>query len=335
MSQRLEWLDIMKGFTMILVVLGHIMNNMDLFNHPINVWLHRFHMPFFFMLSGFMALKTLEKNFLSNFRNKTRTLLLPFIFCGTAYAWTFNKFTNYIFSEDHTGYWFLISLWTCWMVFLPIIYILKRFKIGCILCVRLFVLLIPFFIGNLIMKNIPDIFIQTLTLSKTCSDYRFFVMGYILGEIYFNNKKNVIGFTGGVSKLYLPIHVGIMELIFFIFSIALIAKHYWISCFPITIQQILLSYSLFVLLYSMSPIINENIRRILSYIGKNSLGIYIFHFFFVYQFPLTNIGEISSGFQFLIALILSLLVIGATLLITPIFNNNKILSLLFLGKKII
>lgn len=332
MSQRLEWLDIMKGFTMILVVLGHIMNNMDLFNHPVNIWLHRFHMPFFFMLSGFMALKALEKSFLGNFRNKTRTLLFPFVFCGTAYAWTFGKFTDYIFKEDHAGYWFLISLWTCWMVFLPIIYILKRFRMGRVLYVRLFVLLIPFFIGNLIMKNIPDIFTQTLTLSKTFSDYRFFVMGYVLGEIYFNNKKNVIGFIGGGI---LPICIGIMELIFFVFSIALIAEHDWVSHFLMTIQQILLSFSLFVLLYSMSPIINENIRRVLSHIGKNSLGLYIFHFFFVYQFPLTNMGEMSGGFQFLIALVLSLLVIGATLFITPVFNANKILSFLFLGKKIL
>lgn len=46
MKQRLIWLDVMKGITMILVVLGHVLNNMQLFNQPVNNWLHQFHMPF-------------------------------------------------------------------------------------------------------------------------------------------------------------------------------------------------------------------------------------------------------------------------------------------------
>ena len=47
MSKRIEWLDIAKGITIILMVLGH-----SSIPKPISNWIWSFHMPLFFFASG-------------------------------------------------------------------------------------------------------------------------------------------------------------------------------------------------------------------------------------------------------------------------------------------
>lgn len=88
---------------MFLVVLGHVLNNMGLFTHPVNLWLHQFHMPFFFMLSGFLAVRTLKKKLYISLKTKLITLMLPFIACGGTYALTFGTMTDFIYTEAHAG----------------------------------------------------------------------------------------------------------------------------------------------------------------------------------------------------------------------------------------
>lgn len=49
-ASRLEWLDVMKGVAILLVVVGHVLNNMQLMHSPVNLWIHQFNMPFFYAL---------------------------------------------------------------------------------------------------------------------------------------------------------------------------------------------------------------------------------------------------------------------------------------------
>ena len=101
MKQRIEWLDAMKGIAIILVILGHIYNSMNLFLQPINQWLHLFHMPFFFMLSGFLAIRTSSKSLIENIKNKFISLIIPFIIGGTIFSLTMESLNNYIFDLHH------------------------------------------------------------------------------------------------------------------------------------------------------------------------------------------------------------------------------------------
>ena len=49
-SKRIEFLDNIKGFAIILVILGHSYSNENL----LITWLNAFHMPLFFAVSGFL-----------------------------------------------------------------------------------------------------------------------------------------------------------------------------------------------------------------------------------------------------------------------------------------
>ena len=73
MRSRLYWLDIAKGITILLMVLGHTSIPLVLSNF---IW--AFHMPLFFIASGWTTnwQKTDFKGFI---KKKSRTLLLPFL----------------------------------------------------------------------------------------------------------------------------------------------------------------------------------------------------------------------------------------------------------------
>lgn len=98
MKQRIEYIDAIKGLAIFLMVMGHaIAWNYDDYNavcnfHPeqtINVkmggaiWqlIYSFHMPLFFMVSGFLMYKAYQwSDFLSFTKKKIIRLLLPWGF---------------------------------------------------------------------------------------------------------------------------------------------------------------------------------------------------------------------------------------------------------------
>ena len=88
---RMEWLDAMRGFTMILVVAHHV--STDCFGQDIKQsaalsFLVLFRMPLFFFVSGFLAysskvewtLRTLGQNLLKNVRCNSFLLSFSLLF---------------------------------------------------------------------------------------------------------------------------------------------------------------------------------------------------------------------------------------------------------------
>lgn len=78
MTQRLAWVDAMKGFLMILVVIGHYPGEMD---HPILTYIYWFHMPAFFLLSG-LFFHPVSKNQAigKSLKKRMLQLMIPYVF---------------------------------------------------------------------------------------------------------------------------------------------------------------------------------------------------------------------------------------------------------------
>lgn len=72
-GKRIEWLDIAKGLGILSVVFGHCIP----LSNPLCQLIFQFHMPLFFMLSGFTFSE--KDSFLTTFKKKAKTLLLPFV----------------------------------------------------------------------------------------------------------------------------------------------------------------------------------------------------------------------------------------------------------------
>lgn len=72
-NSRIPWIDLAKGITILLVVLGHI----SFLPKPILGIIYSFHMPLFFFLSGVLLFRRQEA-FSSFALKKARTLIRPY-----------------------------------------------------------------------------------------------------------------------------------------------------------------------------------------------------------------------------------------------------------------
>lgn len=55
--ERVKWIDYLKGFAILLMVIGHYQGTPTF----LNVWIYAFHMPLFFFLSGYLSENILNR----------------------------------------------------------------------------------------------------------------------------------------------------------------------------------------------------------------------------------------------------------------------------------
>ena len=87
MTKRIDWISILQGWSMLLVVIGHVTLT-NKFNDPstpistmIETIIYRFHMPLFILISGFLYHRTaFNSPPLQMLTNKVRRLLIPYFF---------------------------------------------------------------------------------------------------------------------------------------------------------------------------------------------------------------------------------------------------------------
>lgn len=76
-SKRIDWIDLAKGFCILLVVFHHVSSVLDV-DYPFSVQARGFRMPLYFILSG-LFFKQYE-GFVGFLKRKTNKLLIPFLF---------------------------------------------------------------------------------------------------------------------------------------------------------------------------------------------------------------------------------------------------------------
>ena len=130
MTARNEHIDVMKGFAILLVLLGHrfMSNTMDGAQHPLAIIIYSFHMAFFFFISGYVNEYTGQlvmkgpKRFMLD---KFRTLLLPFVvwtlichFANANGSFSIEGFVSDLNFYPERGYWFLPILFVFFVIYL-------------------------------------------------------------------------------------------------------------------------------------------------------------------------------------------------------------------------
>mgnify|MGYP002623631565 CR=1 FL=1 len=135
-TARLEYVDYAKGVMILLVVVGHICQYY--FGRgkyePMYGFIYSFHMPLFFLLSGYVVGVTQKRIQSQTFRkwlgHKVQTLLVPFAVWGL-FIYRFidpvgsapldiEALRLLVVSPDNNGAWFLISLFCIQVVCYPV-----------------------------------------------------------------------------------------------------------------------------------------------------------------------------------------------------------------------
>lgn len=192
--QRNISVDIIRGFAMLLVVLGHTISGItanyeDSFMFQI-IW--TLQMPLFILISGYVTRYskpiTSTSMLLEHLKKRSISYLLPWV------IWTFiirgmilnqTNFFNlkYLVWNMDTGYWFLITIWTISVIYGCSDYLCNKFKAENV-SMKIFLHLLCFVIGMIILLLVVllagyDFFCLKLTLYYI----PFYFLGYMFGQL--------------------------------------------------------------------------------------------------------------------------------------------------------
>lgn len=133
MKTRIPAFDAVKSFAIFLVVWGHSIQYLmphDFFHNPMFELIYAFHMPLFMMVSGFFAFSSTKPPFIRMIKHKFIQLILPCISWGIlsillhtvkivfkGEALDINTLAASIYHTLNGNYWFLKSLFCCYLIF--------------------------------------------------------------------------------------------------------------------------------------------------------------------------------------------------------------------------
>lgn len=324
---RLKNIDQLKGFAILLVVIGHVFvysfgnANTLLFN-----WLSSFHMPLFMFLSGYMAYNSSlkSKSIVQLLKNKALALLLPFFLFGIFYTWSFDL-TWYAFfcGSMKLGYWFTFTLFEIFCIYYFICYLFQKINkckniwselFGFIMvyalieCIRLFKLL-PKDIDNFL-----DMYLLTTYI-------KYFILGVFVRKCapvnLWLNRSNIC-FTAMLILFVILFLINQTEYTNVICRFLVGVAGTWCSFYLITRYSETLPFG-----------------KQLAYMGTRSLDIYVIHYFFLMSlsnlFPSDLLNNITL--QVFVPLFLALMVIALSLFTSQIIRSSDWLALLLLGQR--
>lgn len=326
-KKRIGYIDALRGFSMLCVVLMHFWNRfpMDI-QHNIyfartETVIQMFFLSLFFLISGFFSCRSLgwkqivNKSITYIFAAFFFSLLLE-ISVGGENVWNISK------SGTYRYYWFTIALFQM-LVLTQIILLFRRYKLQSLVLFSLLLLWCVPIIDR--MQTKPFIF-DILAWRKVCYFYPFYVLGVICG-IYKENFLRLLDyklFRNGIIISFLSL---------------LLLKGYFGGIPNLIISflcQFAATMTIFLLFHCYQNFFSSGnwISRGMNLVGKRTLDIYFLHYFFlpstVYMTTLFA-GDNIITMMLLVGVVITIVVMGISMLIGQLIRLSPLLSGLLLG----
>ena len=342
LTNRIEYIDAVRGFTMLMVILGHF----EVFTFSAQAFLGTpvyklIQMPLFFFISGYMAFKNPKEwnthTFLRESIQKLRFLLIPAFFFGLLFTYfqTSGNFTIFVNDISKQGYWFTIALSEMFLLYYIVNYLLHRIKIANV--DKYFV--IALFISILMAYLIKILSIYSPIVNDLINITSFYYLPFYFPHFIF----------GILASKYKPTFEKIIDNSYFmagaliLFSSVLVFRQTMIeniiggkeiSACIVSFTGIVVIYNFF-RKYQASFSSSTKLGRTLQYIGKRTLDIYLLHYFFLPYVPKIHhlLGTSPNLVMELIGFLLAFLVIGCCLITSNIIRLSDFLGYWLFGVK--
>lgn len=266
---RLNYLDFTKGFAMIFVVFGHALA-IESTNYIMN-WAYSFHMPIFFIISGYLLRYKEDNGKKYTIKSKCYSLLIPYLCFCTAniiIEFVLSKFNiNILFYgiERMITFYGISSLWFVSALFIgEIVFFILKKKIHnkkIVFFIALILFIFPLIIGinHKVEGDIPKII---WAMARGCEAFLFIQIGYYLFNYINNIKLSSIFIITLLLIVSVPVYLNgfVNTFVCRYNNLAL----FFINCIGMSV--------LIILLFK-----NVNECQLLSWVGKNSLIIMATH----------------------------------------------------------
>ena len=330
-KQRIEYIDAMRGFTMILVVFAHVchfcLGDSRMGGNAVFIL---FRLPCFFMISGWLFESVAQKPFWEIARHKAMVQLLPtFIFLLLLAP------PPFFFHQLGTlkgGYWFTFALFEYFILYMVMIRISRKWTpvfavtltLGAFLYARYYDYLRSSAEGY-------QLWLMDLSGLLSVTTWRLFIFFYLGTWI----RRNFDAFIRWTSK---PVVIGIITVAFLLIAST---SHHDNLLFEIFrfygggITGMIMVFTFFRL--SASWLKMWHISKPLQYVGTRTLDIYLLHFFFLPRFLMAYAGQLSAYnsrlIEFGYIMVVSFVVLAISLVASYIIRLSPFLGHYLFGVK--
>ena len=334
MNARIEYIDRLKGFAMIMVVAGHLITFCGLgYENSYMTHILLINMPLFLFLNGLMVSKITLNGSGEYLLKKARQILLPFIsWGGVIVIYKGESYLNFLFHFWKFGYWYLVVLFELYLIYVSIQVV--SLKLGKSDKVRNMVLVGGLVVFYSILRQsarfLPDSVHALTSYYQIVEYYPFFFAGVLVK--FFD-----------ISRIFLlrrnVVMTGLLLLTSILYYIWQEGMYMPVVTFGLRITGVLSVYMIFMLLDNRNQPDGSmsGINTVLKTVGMHTLSIYMIQYFF---FKIINLEPLmlmleTSGNQLalvLITVIVSVLLCFLCIGVEKIISTSGMLSMIFLGK---
>ena len=353
---RMEWLDALRGFTMIMVVANHVCGSTFFVPYKASASMQLlilFRMPLFFFISGFLAykaaqiwdLRSLGQLLWKKFRIQTVPTVAFFLFAAAVLGKGFAPTALKWLSEPMKGgYWFTIVLLYMFIVYYLFCYVekwLQKIHIPTwVSMVVLFVISLCFYetcyqpryfawaVGH---RGPSNVFMDYSSFGQLFMYFPFFIYGNIVRR-YWDKAQHVMD-----SLWFYPLLIVLV-----VFS-ALDSTRWhtlrmaW-AIIPLTLARFSLLTMVFMYFRHYHQYFTQMtwIGRSFQYIGRRTLDIYLIHYLFLPNLP--TIGSFFNSYRHnfvldtTLAVIIALIVIAFSVLLSNILRVSPLFKKYLFGR---
>lgn len=345
----MEWLDAMRGFTMILVVAYHVAQHGFCESEKISAslpFLVLFRMPLFFFVSGFLAYRSkfvwTAESFVSLTWKKIKVQVLPTLVFLSVFVLLKSKYHFWdgmmvaMKSPTKDGYWFTWVLLQMFLIYYVAASIAQRWmKNSHIPIVVLWALAVfaylSLYLPNTFGKWYENDFMMYSSVYETLKFFHFFLIGNIVHR-YWDKAQRLFD-----TQWFFPVLV-----IVALMSCADIFRLHTLKFQWTNLPKTMAMYSLMLIVlmsfryYQDKFTKNHRIGKALQYIGTRTLDVYLLHFLLLPKIPQVGQWLDANHPNFVIDIVLAgslgLIVIAFCLLISNILRINPIMKQYLFGR---
>lgn len=327
MKQRIDYIDRMKGLAIFLVVMGHVYGMAFAQSDDVAYRvISSFHMPLFMFLSGLVACSGVVAPYwgIGKLSKKLKGLLLPLIVFGMCFTTTISKdfltsLIGFLESPNKNGYWYLMTLAVFYVsLSLYRLNVKQKWYIDVALAIAIW--------GGMFALWKYTAQTKDYFCMLNCGNfYPFFILGVMTTKYNLLDKMHKANWLFSlciVAYAFLfcvdmPFHalVSLNKHIFLPFCMVYIVVNLFVG------RHGAMSYG----------------EKILDFVGKRTLDIYVIHYFFINMIHLKDLGinwEVTDNslLMFIVAVGLSVVITALSIGVGYILHKGKIIEKIVYGK---
>ena len=322
---RIQYIDKLKGLTIILVVIHHVAGGCGFGEAPILTY-ESFNMPMFMFLSGIFAFKSIKEyrwgEVVAFFKKKALRLLVPFIMIGGIFSMMAFGDPWETLTGKAGGYWFFPALFYDMLWGLVALYAAR--------------LIAPPLRGNTLIANVLTslaIFVVLSVLYLKGVRFPYFLHAVKMFPFFYCGA--LFGMSGRVKGLFTENNT--------VYSIAFVAFFALQLTDTHTSVINLTGLPAIIILMNLFSRYDCRIPQWLSTVGTYSLEIYVFQWFllpdvrwigpWLMQPTKWLLGNYNLALMLAIAIAISLLIVALCMALAVAVRHSRLLNAVLLGGK--